>query len=149
MHFRSAVVSDLASIEELLRISGLPTEGVAEHMTNFVVAEELSAVVGCGGIEYYGNFALMRSVVIAEDARGSGLGKTIVSLLLAQCRAHAIQSVALLTTTAERYFAGQGFVRVARHEVPPPLLMSTQFQGICPRAAAAMLKVLSPGIVAA
>ncbi|KWK67544.1 arsenic resistance N-acetyltransferase ArsN2 [Burkholderia stagnalis] len=142
MHFRSAVVSDLASIEELLRINGLPTEGVAEHMTNFVVAEELSAVVGCGGIEYYDNFALIRSVAVAEHARDSGLGKSIVSHLLTACRAHAVQSVCLLTTTAEEYFAGLGFVRVARHEVPHSLLASSQFQGVCPGSATAMLMAL-------
>lgn len=147
MNLRSAAVSDLASIEALLRVSGLPTMGVAEHLAQFIVAVESSGVVACGGIEYHGSFALIRSVAVAKHARGSGLGKTIVSHLLTACRTHAVQSVGLLTTTAENYFAAHGFVRVTRNEMPQPLLASSQFQGVCPGSAAAMLKALQVKIV--
>ncbi|WP_244808131.1 GNAT family N-acetyltransferase [Caballeronia zhejiangensis] len=60
----------------------------------------------------------MRSIVVARDARGFGLGETIIAHLLAACRTRAVRSVVLLTTTAEHYFAGQGFAPVARTEVP-------------------------------
>ena len=144
MQLRSAGLSDLASIEALLRVSDLPTAGVEEHLGNFIVAVEHSAVVACGGVEYHGKYALIRSVAVAEHARGSGLGKAIVSRLLTECRSRAVQSAALLTTTAERYFAEHGFVRVARDEAPYPLLASSQFQGVCPGSAIVMLKVLEP-----
>ncbi|AFQ49888.1 N-acetyltransferase GCN5 [Burkholderia cepacia GG4] len=85
---------------------------------------------------------VIRSVSVAEHLRRSGLGKSIVSYLLTACRTHAVPSVVLLTTTAEEYFAGHGFVRVARHEVPHPLPASSQFQGVCPGSATAMLKAL-------
>lgn len=142
MQLRSAVLSELTSIEALLRVSGLPTSGAEEFLSNFIVAADNSDVVACGGIEYHGNFALIRSIAVAEYARGSGLGKTIVSRLLTECRNHSVQSVALLTTTAERFFIGHGFKRVARHEVPESLLVSSQFQGICPVSATTMLKTL-------
>ncbi|WP_350029631.1 GNAT family N-acetyltransferase [Caballeronia sp. ATUFL_M1_KS5A] len=44
----------------------------------------------------------MRSIVVARDARGFGLGKTIIAHLLAACWTRAVRSVVLLTTTAEQ-----------------------------------------------
>ncbi|UVE69726.1 arsenic resistance N-acetyltransferase ArsN2 [Burkholderia pyrrocinia] len=142
MSLRAAVVSDLASIEALLRASDLPVAGVAEHLPNFMVAVDTQGIVACGGIEYHGNFALIRSIAVAAQARGGGLGKTIVSRLLAACPSRAVEAVALRTTTAERYFARQGFVRIALSDVPGPLLSSGQFAGVCPASATVMLKVI-------
>ncbi|WP_233860316.1 arsenic resistance N-acetyltransferase ArsN2 [Paraburkholderia sp. HD33-4] len=142
MHLRSATASDLAPIEALLAANDLPTVGVAEHLTNFVVGVKSSVINACGGVEYYADYALIRSIVVAGDARGVGLGKAIVAHLLAACRLRAVRSVVLLTTTAEHYFAGQGFAPVAREEVPLPLLASSQFLGVCPASATTMLKVL-------
>ncbi|MCA3641258.1 MAG: GNAT family N-acetyltransferase [Burkholderia sp.] len=139
MHLRTAVVSDLVSIEALLRASGLPTAGVTEHLTHFIVASDAGNVVTCGGLEYQGNFALIRSIAVASNAQGNGLGKTIVSQLLTESRARSVPSVVLLTTTAADYFASLGFATVARQDVPAPLLTSSQFQGVCPDSATAML----------
>ncbi|RQS83886.1 arsenic resistance N-acetyltransferase ArsN2 [Burkholderia seminalis] len=138
---RRATESDLASIEALLRASGLPTEGVALSLPHFVVADAASGIVGCGGIEFHGRHALVRSIAVVEHARRAGVGRMLVARLLAECRARAVRSIGLLTTTAEDYFAGQGFVRIAREDVPEPLLASSQFQGVCPGSAVAMLMV--------
>jgi amino-acid N-acetyltransferase len=142
MHLRSAVASDLAAIEALLEASNLPKDGVADHLNDFIVGIGPAGTVACGGVEYYAHFALIRSIAVAREARGAGLGKAIVARLLAQCRKRAVQSVALLTTTAEHYFIDLGFAPVARNEVPPPLLASSQFRGVCPSTATAMLKAL-------
>ncbi|MCA7949426.1 arsenic resistance N-acetyltransferase ArsN2 [Burkholderia seminalis] len=138
---RQATESDLASIEARLRASGLPTEGVALSLPHFVVADAASGIVGCGGIEFHGRHALVRSIAVVEHARRAGVGRMLVARLLAQCRARTVRSIGLLTTTAEDYFAGHGFVRIARKDVPEPLLASSQFQGACPGSAVAMLMV--------
>ncbi|WP_260436028.1 arsenic resistance N-acetyltransferase ArsN2 [Burkholderia sp. Bp9143] len=132
-------MADLAAIEALLRASNLPVAGVAEHLGNFIVLADPPDVTGCGGIEYYEDFALIRSIAVASHAQGNGLGRAIVARLIAACRARAVRSIGLLTTTAEDYFTGFGFVPVAREDVPRPLLASSQFQGVCPDAATAML----------
>ncbi|WP_244137240.1 arsenic resistance N-acetyltransferase ArsN2 [Burkholderia pyrrocinia] len=142
MQLRAAAASDRVSIEALLRASDLPVAGVADHLPNFTVAVDARTIIACGGIEHYGNFALIRSIAVAAQARGGGLGKTIVSRLLAECRSRAVEAVALRTTTAERYFARQGFVRIMLSDVPGPLLSSGQFAGVCPASAAIMLKVI-------
>lgn len=142
MQLRAAAVSDLISIESLLRVSDLPVAGVAEHLPNFIVAVDAQGVIACGGIEYYGNFALIRSIAVAAQARGGGLGKAIVSRLLTECLSRAVEAVALRTTTAESYFSRQGFVRIELGDVPGPLLSSGQFAGVCPASAIVMLKVI-------
>jgi len=141
MLLRSAALSDLSSIEALLRASSLPTAGVAEHLEHFVVLVDAANVIACGGIEYHGEFALIRSIVVASPVQGTGLGQAIVARLLAECHTRAVRSIGLLTTTAEDYFASFGFVPVARKDVPGPLLASGQFRGVCPDSATAMLMV--------
>ncbi|QMI48998.1 arsenic resistance N-acetyltransferase ArsN2 [Burkholderia sp. MBR-1] len=142
MEIRPATVDDLSSIKTLLHQCGLPIVGVADHLQDFVVAMEGSTICGCGGIEHYGDAALLRSIAVAEHARDSGLGLHIVSQLVAACRSLQVRSLVLLTTTAEHYFSRQGFVRVARGDVPPLVLVSSQFQGVCPGSAVSMLRVL-------
>ena len=139
MQLRAAAVSDLTSIEALLRAAGLPVAGVADHLPNFIVAMDADGMTACGGIEYHGDFSLIRSIAVAEGARGNGLGKAIVSRLLDACRGRAVEAVVLRTTTAETYFARSGFVRIAPGDVPAPLLASGQFAGVCPASATVML----------
>ncbi|AOI67384.1 GCN5 family acetyltransferase [Burkholderia territorii] len=139
MQLRPAASSDLAAIDALLRASNLPVEGVAEYLQHFVVQADPQGLSGCGGLEYHGDFALLRSIAVAPAARGHGVGRAIVARLIATCRARQVHSIGLLTTTAEDYFAGFGFVRVARDDVPRPLLASSQFQRVCPDTATAML----------
>ncbi|CAB3771061.1 GNAT family N-acetyltransferase [Burkholderia puraquae] len=142
MEIRPATVNDLASIEALLHRCGLPVVGVSDHLQDFVVAMEGSTMCGCGGIERYGDAALLRSIAVAEHARDFGLGQRIVSRLVATCRSIQIRSLVLLTTTAEHYFTRHGFIRVARDQVPPLVLASSQFQGVCPGSAVSMVRVL-------
>ncbi|MDN7874947.1 arsenic resistance N-acetyltransferase ArsN2 [Burkholderia aenigmatica] len=142
MEIRPATVDDLASIEALLHQCGLPVIGVSDHLQNFVVAMDGSTMCGCGGIERYDDAALLRSIAVAEHARDAGLGQRIVSRLVAACHLLQVQSLVLLTTTAEDYFARLGFVCVARDDVPHLVRTSSQFQGVCPGSAVSMLWVL-------
>ena len=135
MQLRGALESDLPLIEALLRGSDLPAGDVAEHRANFIVATDSQSLIACGGLEYHGGFALIRSVAVAEHVRGRGLGATIVSRLIAECRSRSVETVALRTTSAQRYFAQLGFVRVTVDSVPGPLLSSGQFMGVCPASA--------------
>ena len=143
MEIRPATVDDLASLEALLCQCGLPVVGVSDHLQNFMVAIENSTVCGCGGVEHYGDAALLRSIAVAEHARDSGLGQSIVSQLVATCHARHVRALVFLTTTAEAYFTRHGFVRIARGDVPPLVLASSQFQGVCTGSAVSMLRVLS------
>lgn len=140
---RPASALDWPAIEALLLSLKLPTEGAADHLATFVLAEQGAQLVGCAGAEVYpaaspGPVALLRSVAVAPGLQQRGLGQALVSLMLEQARQRGIHSVHLLTVTAPEYFARFGFKRGPREHAPPALMQSAEFQGACPACAAFM-----------
>jgi amino-acid N-acetyltransferase len=138
MQIRSAINSDLAAVEKLLAASDLPTEGVRDNFSTFVVADDNGAIAGVIGLEKYGSVALLRSAVVAPDHRGSGVGRRLVEQLLERAEEAGIDELYLLTTTAEKYFPRFGFTRTTRAAVPDAVKSSAEFRGACPDTAVVM-----------
>src|SRR5687768_4750627 len=135
---RTAEPGDRPSVEALLTEAGLPLEGVDEHFASFFVADEGGKIVGAAGIEWYGKDALLRSVVVASDAKGIGVGSLLTRRALDEARVHGARAVYLLTTTAEAFFPRFGFERTTREEAPERMRASREFQGACPDSATVM-----------
>jgi N-acetylglutamate synthase-like GNAT family acetyltransferase len=135
---RAATMRDLAAVEALLTASGLPLDGVREALADFVVAEADGALVGVAGLELCGEHALLRSVAVVPEWRSKGLGRALVTRLIADAEARGIQALFLLTTTAEQYFPGFGFTPIAREEVPADVQTTGEFQSACPTTATVM-----------
>jgi amino-acid N-acetyltransferase len=142
MLLRPARDGDRAHVEAILRHADLPTDGVAEHFGTFIVAEAGARVVGVAGVEVHGPDALLRSVAVAPEARGTGLGSALTRRALADARSRGVAVVYLLTTTAESFFPRFGFEPIARSLVPPRVQGSREFQGACPSSAVAMRATL-------
>ena len=136
---RSASSGDAAAVLALLERSALPTEGVADHLGDFLVAERDGAIAGVAGLERYGDVALLRSVAVTESARGSGLGGLLTVRALESAAAGGARSVYLLTTTAESYFPRHGFRLTDRASVPAEVRESVEFTTACPSSAAVMV----------
>jgi len=139
---RRARSADLEAVEQLLRNMKLPTEGVVDWVEQFWVGEHAGAVVGVAGMERYGEAGLLRSVAVAHEWRGSGVGRALVDRVLEESRAAGVHDVFLLTTTAEHYFARLGFACVDRGCVPDAMRGSAEFTGACPASAVVMRKEL-------
>lgn len=139
IQLRPATAQDWPPIERLLVASALPVEGAREHLADFVVAERDGEVVGCAGAEVHGVAALLRSLAVSEAARGQGVGQALLDWMLAMLKRRKVRQVALLTTTAERFFGRQCFKVVAREDVPMALQGSREFLGACPADAVAMM----------
>ena len=140
---RTAEPGDYAAVAGLLASAGLPTAGLSPSLTDFVVAAADDGLVGAVGLEVYGPAALLRSAVVADRARGRGLGAALVDRLLEHARARGVRQVYLLTTTAEDWFPRFGFTRIARHAVPAALHASAEFRGACPESATVMEAILA------
>lgn len=145
MRVRNAKSSDLASVESLLAGNDLPTDGVRDHFSNFIVADNESAITGAIGLEKYGSAALLRSAVVSPDHRGSGVGRRLVEELLERAEAEGVDEIYLLTTTAEEYFPRFGFARTTRAEVPKAVQSSAEFRGACPDTAIVMVRRVTGG----
>ena len=142
---RAARAEDLAPVLARLRAASLPEEGVAEAIGAFVVAEDEGEIVGAAGLERYGEHALLRSVVVAPEMRGRGVGAALVEGALRAARDGGARAVYLLTTTAEDYFPRHGFRAIARAEVPRAVQESVEFRSACPESAVVMVRSFQDG----
>jgi len=137
---RAAEPGDLPRVEHLLVASGLPLAGVADALAagSFVVAEHDAELIGVAGLEVCCDNALLRSVAVADAWRARGLGRALVSRVIAEAESRGIRALYLLTTTAEGYFPSFGFAGVLREQVPDDVRATEEFRGACPASAVAM-----------
>ena len=142
IEYSGAKDHDLPAIKELLAANSLPTEGVDEHWRTFLIARAGERVIGCGGAETHQFVALIRSIAVAEEHRGAGVGRRIVRQLLDRLASRGIREFYLLTTSAQGYFEKRGFKTIDRDEIHPQLLGSTELQGECPDTATCMRLVM-------
>jgi amino-acid N-acetyltransferase len=140
---RAAQPEDREQALALLGELGLPADGVAEWLACFRVAECEGRIVGVAGMERYRDGGLLRSVAVAPEWRGSGLGRALVDLVMEDGRSAGVQEVYLLTTTAEHYFPRLGFVRVDRTTVPASVRASVEFTSACPASAVVMRRAIA------
>jgi amino-acid N-acetyltransferase len=141
---RPARPEELPAVLALLEAAGLPSAGVKEWLDRFLVAESAGRLVGSAGLEVYGTDALLRSVAVAEDWRGRGLGGALTDAVLAAAAREGIRSVYLLTETAEGYFPRHGFRRIPREEASEAVKASVEFRELCPASSTVMAKPLIP-----
>jgi amino-acid N-acetyltransferase len=143
-NLRPAQAADLPAIERLLTTSNLPLAGVAETLHGFVVAESDGAIVGTAALELCCDDALLRSVAVAPEWRSRGLGRALVTRVIADAEARGIRALYLLTTTAEHYFPSFGFRRIARDEAPAEIRETEQFKSVSCASAAVMCRNCTP-----
>lgn len=137
---RAARTDDLPAIEHLLTTSGLPLAGVDAALGGFIVAESGGAIVGTAALEICRNNALLRSVSVAPEWRSRGLGRALVTRVIADAEARGLRALYLLTTTAEHYFPSFGFQQVTREAVPAEVKGTVEFQEACPASAVVMCR---------
>ena len=142
MNSRDASKGDLLSIERLLCSSHLPSEDIVGHIDNFVVIEENEKIIGVGGLEISGGVGLIRSIVVAPEHRGIGVGKKIFKLLEIKANDLGLNTLYLLTDSAEEYFRKLGFLTKDRTDVPLSVMETKQFKELCPPSATVMFRDL-------
>jgi amino-acid N-acetyltransferase len=140
---RAARPDDRSAAEALLGALDLPLAGLdACFSTSWVAEAGDGPLVGLAGVEMYADGALLRSVAVHPDWRGTGLGRALVGRALDATRAAGARDAYLLTTTADRWFPRFGFAPIARDEVPPGVRQSIEFREACPASAVVMHRML-------
>jgi amino-acid N-acetyltransferase len=139
---RLAGPDDVAEIERLLAAEWLPPMAIKEFLSSFWVLESDGRVVGCAGIEIYGDSAVLRSVVVAPELRGTGEGDRLVRYALGYVREHDAKRVYLFTMHAAPFFARYGFAPVTTDDFEPSVRDSWQYVGLTERPE--ILKQMTP-----
>ena len=132
-----------AAIKQLLLEAQLPIEDLTPaHFENFFGAWSGQCLEGVIGLEPYGSVALLRSLAVRVDSRGSGLGAELIFSAERYAVQKGVSSIFLLTTTAKHYFEKYGYTEIARELVPTTIRATSQFSSICPATAAPMRKYI-------
>lgn len=144
--FIEAMPGDLKSIQALLRSNHLPYEDCGDHLSSFIGIAQGSKInnqiIAVGGFEHIGRFALLRSVAVDSQFRGLGLAASLIENILGQLRFLKVETVYILTETADQYFSSLGFKIVERDKLPVEIQTTQQCQTLCPASAIAMRFVL-------
>lgn len=141
MRIDPARPADLPAIRSLLERERLPAGDLEESALEwFLVARSEEGVVAAVGLELFGGVALLRSLVVDPRLRGRGLGVQMTEAAEALAHGAGVESIYLLTTTADAFFRGRGYRIIARSETPAAIRSTTQFSALCPSTANLMVK---------
>lgn len=134
---------DRSAAVRLLEAAALPTSDLTDaHMDDFFYMGSRVAPSGLVGLEFLGGDALLRSLAVAPDQRGAGLGSALLDVAENHARARGARSIFLLTTTAEHFFKRQGYSPADRATAPPAVRNSCEFADLCPASSAFLIKHL-------
>jgi amino-acid N-acetyltransferase len=133
----------LSAVVALLKSVDLPVSDLREdHLAHFFFTGPATHPTGLVGLEFCGEHALMRSLVVTPDGRSKGLGSALVAHAEAHARQQRARSIYLLTTTAEAFFKRRGYVPASRENAPAEIKSTREFSGICPASSAFLTKSL-------
>jgi len=116
----------------------LPVDDIEEPGRLFFRLDDGAASAAWAGLELRGSDALVRSVVIGAQERGTGRGTRLVRELIDEASRLGISRLWLLTTGAAPFFARLGFGEVSRDVVPDAIRATREFRDICPSSATCM-----------
>jgi len=139
-----AAGGDLDAIQRLLVGSLLPSRDVGGASQRFIVATENGRPIGCAGLQVAGQDGLVRSMAVHWTRRNAGLGSRLHERLLFEAVLAGVRTLYVVTTTAEDFFAGHGFKKVAATAVPPALQASEEFTAFVPGGSTVMSRPVSP-----
>jgi amino-acid N-acetyltransferase len=132
---------NVSAAKQLLSESDLPVADItAQHMRHFFGCGSDLKLEGLVGLELYGEVALLRSLAVRFENRGTGLGTKLVERAEGHAREKGVTSLYLLTTTAEAFFLRRGYARVPREDAPAEIIGTREFAGLCPSTSAFMVK---------
>lgn len=124
-----------AGLHAALSAEGLPVSDLgADHQRMWRGVGE-GETIGYGGIEFYGDDALLRSVVILPDHKGRGHGAALVSRIVAEA---GVEELWLLTNTAAAFFSRLGWTVRDRADAPSAIAAAAEFASLCPASATCM-----------
>jgi amino-acid N-acetyltransferase len=146
MEFGPISPEEHAQALQLLARCGLPDADVSQALVRtFVGARSRGVLAGVIGLEPLDHIALLRSLAVAPEHRGEGIGARLCDEAEALARSRGISQLYLLTTTAADWFAARGYAPVERDALPDAIRASQQFRSLCPATAVAMRKYLPAG----
>jgi N-acetylglutamate synthase-like GNAT family acetyltransferase len=124
MDLRPRQPEDLPAVARLLEAADLPVSGL--ERTEGWVIEENQALLGHVAVERTPDVLVIRSLVVAPEARGQNLGRRLLDLAEAQ---GGDRLRVLRTQTIGPWAERRGYRRVALDQMPASVRGTTEFEG--------------------
>jgi N-acetylglutamate synthase-like GNAT family acetyltransferase len=123
-----------AGFRDALLAADLPIDDLTEGGRRFFRFDKAGTIVGYGGFEPHGDYALIRSIIVLPHARGTGAGRIIAEAMMQEAAKLGAGEAFLLTTTASHFFRQLGFKIMDRDDAPAAILNTRQATTICSSA---------------
>ena len=140
---QKAAKNDFDAVCALLSANNLPIIDLNPLLEDFLLAFDENEITAVMGMDRYGDAGLLRSAAVKASHRNLGIAAALINRLLDDARSNNLKVLYLITNTAEQYFAKKGFEKIEREAVPPTVLQSKEFNGLCPASSVMMRKYLS------
>jgi amino-acid N-acetyltransferase len=137
-------IEPLASLDEILPVltgCNLPIADIAvSSPPQFFGFRVAGAVVAVVGLEHFQSNGLLRSLAVSPGHRGRGFAKELVSFVESFAVSRGVESLFLLTNTADAFFIKLEYCPISRQEAPHAIQAIPQFLGLCPSSSAFLFK---------
>ena len=109
------LVNSFATRGEML---GRSRSELYEGLRDFFVVEQDGRILGCSALHInWEDLAEVRSLAVAPEQQGKGMGKTLVNACIEEARSLGIARIYALTYRP-KFFEGIGFSRVPKESLP-------------------------------
>ncbi len=135
---------DLDAIRRLLVAALLPSGDLGGPNQRFIVARQNGRVLGCAGLETFGEDGQLRSMAVHWTSRNAGLGSRLYGRLLFEALQAGVRNLYVVTTTAADFFARQGYRNVKPADVPPGVARSEEYVTFVPGGGVIMARSVTP-----
>jgi len=145
MNYSPAGADNESEIKQFLAGCGLLHEDITpELLEHFLLGWDGDRLVAAVGIEIKDHNALLRSLAVDPAYRDRKIATGLVKKIEDYARSLKVNSLYLLTLTAEAFFEKCGYRITVRDSAPAGIQATAEFMNLCPASAACMVKHLSP-----
>lgn len=125
----------------LLEACALPVADIAsESPVQFFGIRSGGTLAAIVGLELYPPVGLLRSLAVTPSLRGRGFARALVEFAETFAESQGVETLFLLTTTAERFFLALGYLPYSRAAAPKAIQATSQFASLCPASSAFLFK---------
>jgi len=143
MKYSFANADNESEIKQLLAGCELHYEDINPlQLKHFLLGWDGSRLVAVVGLEIKNHSALLRSLAVDADYRNRRIAAELIGEIENYAKSLKVDTLYLLTMTAEAFFNKCGYQRAARDSAPAGIQRTSEFQNLCPASAACMVKNL-------
>jgi len=138
--FETAREEDLEWVISILNENDLCVDDIPSENILLKLVRSENDPIAIYGFELFGHEGILRSIAVAEEYKGTGIGTQIMRQVKIDVKELELRNLFLLTTTAKKFFEKFGFSIIERETAPVVLQQSYEFLNFCPDTAIVMSK---------